>query len=368
MKKHDYTGKTIYLGMDVHKKTYAVTAMCDGQVVKRDTLKARPSLLIAYVQKYFVGAKIESAYEAGFCGFYLHRCLEAAGFKNLVVDAAGIEIASGNRVKTDKRDSLKLATHLSEGRLKGIRVPSPEREDKRAITRLRDNFVGNRSRIACQIKSLLHLHGLIDADSKKMVSPSWIKELRDKPLTSGIKFALTQLLDLWLHLDAKVKEIDQEMGSQAENDNALERVYRSVPGIGPTTARVFANELEDTLQFKNERQLFSHTGLTPSEHSSGEHVRQGHITRKGKPILRKLLVQAAWRAITLDFSFGEIFDRLAARVGKKRAIIGIARRLIGRVRACFRTGQLYHIKADEKVNEGCMYGMATIGLPVGCEG
>ena len=141
MKKYDYTGKTVFLGIDVHKTTYAVTAICDGQVVKKDTLKASPTVLIAYCQKYFVGAKIESAYEAGFCGFHLHRCLEAEGIKNRVVDAAGIEIAAGNRVKTDKRDSLKLATHLSDGRLKGIHVPSPEREDNRAITRLREKFV-----------------------------------------------------------------------------------------------------------------------------------------------------------------------------------------------------------------------------------
>jgi len=360
MRKYDYTGKTVYLGMDVHKKTYAVTAICDGQIVKRDTLKASPSVLIAYAEKYFAGAKIESAYEAGFCGFYLHRSLEAAGIKNLVVDAAGIEVAVGDRVKTDKRDSLKLATHLSEGRLRGIHVPSPEREDKRAITRLREAFVRERSRIACQIKAQLHQHNLIGPDSKKMVCPKWIKELRNKTLAHGVKFALNQSMDLWLYLDAKVKEIDKEISTQAEQDGALEKVYTSVPGIGATSARVLANELEDTMQFKNERQLFSYTGLTPSEHSSGEHVCQGHITRKGKPILRKILVQAAWKAISIDASLSETFDRLAVRVGKKKAIIGIARRLIGHARACFRTGELYRIKADGNGYEGYALEMASV--------
>lgn len=122
MRKYDYTGKTVFLGMDVHKKTYAVTAICDGVVIKRDTLKANPATLIAYAQKYFVGAKIISAYEAGFCGFHLHRTLVAAGIENIIVDAASIEVAAGNRVKTDKRDSLKIATHLYEGRLKGIHI------------------------------------------------------------------------------------------------------------------------------------------------------------------------------------------------------------------------------------------------------
>jgi transposase len=113
----DYTNKTVFLGIDVHKKTYAITAICDGQVVKKDTIKASPLTLISYCKKYFPGAKIKSAYEAGFCGFHLHRNLIAAGIENIVVDPAGVEIAASNRVKTDKRDSLKLATHLYENRL-----------------------------------------------------------------------------------------------------------------------------------------------------------------------------------------------------------------------------------------------------------
>ena len=182
--------QTVYLGMDVHKKTYAVTAICEGQVVKKDTLKADPVILVAYCKKQFAGAKIESAYEAGFCGFHLHRCLEAEGIKNIVVDAAGIEVAVGDRVKTDKRDSLKLATHLSTGRLKGIHVPSAEREDARAVTRLRETFSRQRSRFACQLKSLLFQHGLIRADDKKKVSEKWAKVLEALPLSSGLKYAI----------------------------------------------------------------------------------------------------------------------------------------------------------------------------------
>lgn len=339
----DYTNKTVYLGMDVHKKTYAVTAICEGQVMKKDTLKADPAILVAYCKKYFSGAEIESAYEAGFCGFYLHRCLEAARIKNIVVDAAGMEVASGNRVKTDKRDSLKLATHLSERRLTGIRIPSVEREDYRAITRLRETFSRQRSRIACQLKSLLFQHGLILADDKKKLSEKWAKILEAMPLSQGLKYAITNYLAQWRQMNAKIKEIDKELEIQAQKDGALEQVYRSVPGIGAGSARILANEIEDTLQFDNEKRLFSYTGLTPSEYSSGEHVNQGHITRQGKPILRKILIQAAWRAIRLDTSLGEIFQRLSAKVGKKRAIVGIGRRLIGRARACFRTGELYRV-------------------------
>ena len=343
----NYIGKTVYLGMDVHKKTYAVTAICDGQVVKKDTLKADPIVLVAYYKKHFVGANIESAYEAGFCGFHLHRCLEAEGVKSIVVDAAGIEVAVGDRVKTDKRDSLKLASHLASGRLKGIHVPSVEREDYRAVTRLRETFSRQRSRFACQLKSLLFQYGLIRADDKRKISAKWIRTLESISLSAGLKYALGHYITMWRLMDEKVKEIDKEMATQAQKDGAVEMIYRSVPGIGPTSARVLANELGDMIQFNNEKRMFSYVGLIPSEYSSGEHIRQGHITRQGKPILRKILVQVAWRAIRDDRSLRKIFDRLSARVGKKKAIIGIARRLVGRIRACFRTGELYRTKTDQ---------------------
>jgi transposase len=156
----DYTGKKIYLGIDVHKATYAVTALCEKIVAKKATLQANPEGLVTFCKKFFPGATIESAYEAGFSGFHLHRVLEKNGITNLVVHAAGIEVAVGDRVKTDKRDSLKIATQLEANRLRGIHVPSEEREEKRALTRLRDTVVEHRTTTSNQIKALLHQHGL----------------------------------------------------------------------------------------------------------------------------------------------------------------------------------------------------------------
>ena len=77
----DYTDKKIYLGIDVHKKTYAVTVICEKIVIKKATLPANPEGLVIFCKKYFSGAVIESAYEAGFSGFHLHRVLEK-GIKN----------------------------------------------------------------------------------------------------------------------------------------------------------------------------------------------------------------------------------------------------------------------------------------------
>ena len=89
--------------------------------------------------------------------------------------------------------------------------------------------------------------------------------------------------------------------------------------------------------------MFSYTGLTPPEFSSGETVRKGHITRQGNTRVRHILNQAAWRAIKKDQDLKVFFERLAPKTGKKRAIVAVARKLIGRIRAAFKTRQPYQM-------------------------
>jgi transposase len=153
---------------------------------------------------------------------------------------------------------------------------------------------------------------------------------------------------LWEQLSIQILEINQEMVKQAAEDIRLEAVYKSAPGIGPIGARVLANELEDMSHFLNERQLFSYTGLTPSEHSSGGHVRRGRISRQGKTVIRKILVLAAWTAIRRNQQLRVVFERIAAKAGGKKAIVAIARRLIGHIRACFRK-QCFYKKQEQKL-------------------
>ena len=111
-KKPSYQGKEVFVGIDVHKKTYSVVSIVEGAVVKKWRTTAKPEQLTKQLKDYFPKAKIYSAYEAGFSGFVLHRQLEKVGIENVVVNAASVEVTVNNRVKTDKRDALKLASLL----------------------------------------------------------------------------------------------------------------------------------------------------------------------------------------------------------------------------------------------------------------
>ena len=207
MNKYDYTGKTIFVGLDVHKKTYNVVALLDGELIKRDRISACPEVLVAYLKKFFAGATIFSAYEAGFSGFVLHRFLLDNDIENIVVHPAAIEISSRDRVKTDKRDALKIATQLSVGRLKCIPIPSPEREDYREVTRFRDSLVRDRSKIANQIKSIAHRYGQIAPNDSSVVSAKWLKKLMtDSSLNQNAKLRIEYLIEEWHKKTSKIKD------------------------------------------------------------------------------------------------------------------------------------------------------------------
>ena len=104
-----YVGKTVFIGIDVHKKTYAVVARVEEEVVKKWTTAASPQSLVQQLLKYFAGATIYSAYEAGFSGFVLHRELTKHGIHNLVVNAAGVEVAVNDRVAIARRLRQRVA-------------------------------------------------------------------------------------------------------------------------------------------------------------------------------------------------------------------------------------------------------------------
>ncbi len=341
-KSINYSGKKVNVGIDVHKKVYSVYCSCEGQLVKKSTIPAIPANLVEFLKYHFSGADVCSVYEAGFSGFGLHRVLVANGIKNIVVNPSSIEVAAKDKVKTDKRDCKKMAIQLEAGRLQGIHIPSIEQEHERLLTRTREQLVSERTRVSNQFKNRLYQFGLIPYNDETVISERFIDNYLGINLPKRLHECLAVLARLWKFVNLEIKEIEREMGQQAKQDKN-EAIYRNVPGIGAISSRVLSNELGDMSQFRNERAIFSHTGLTPCEFSSGGKQRLGHITHQGSSRLRCLLTEASWKAIKEDAKLKEDFERIALKRGKKRAIVAIARKLIGRIRACFRKGESYQL-------------------------
>lgn len=248
-------------------------------------------------------------------------------------------------VKTDKRDSLKIAQQLAAGRLKSVRVPTPEEERRRLLTRTREQLMNKKRRVMVQIRMRLHYFGLFPVSIKQSIKLNHVDELL-RGLDGELQQTIAIMRDEWQQISEHIKEINCQLTEQAKED-PLEAVYRSVPGVGRLISRILSAELGDMSQFPNERALFSFTGLTPSEYSSGGHVRRGHISRQGNPRLRHMLVEAAWKAVRKDPVIQEYYQKLSGRVGKPKAIVAVARKLIGRIRAAMRKHEQYKLNYKE---------------------
>lgn len=332
----------VFVGIDVHRASYAVTAVCKGVVAKRWRMAADPGELSLNLVSNFKGAKLLTAYEAGFSGFKLHRVLTKAGIENYVVNAGSIEISARDKVKTDRRDSHKIAIQLAAGRLKSIRIPTESEELSRELPRLRKQLVGNRVRIINQTRMKLHYYGLLPASYKGVLKKEFVLEVA-KGQEWELRHSLESSCLLWSCADSEILTLDKKLREQAQKDH-LEETYRSIPGVGRISSRILSTELGDMSQFPNERALFSYTGLTPMEFSSGNNRRLGSISKQGNSHIRGVLIECAWVALSKDKELRRAFERIASRAGKKRAIVAIARKLVGRARALFRKGVLYEVK------------------------
>ena len=354
--QYDYNGKDVYVGIDVHKKSYTVYCICNREKVKSWNMRTSPNDVIDQLQRFFSGARIHTVYEAGFSGYALHRALEKAGIKNLVVNPGSIEVASRDKVKTDKRDAKKLAEQLSDNRLSSIYIPGEQEELLRLLTRLRATFVKDRGRVACRIKSKLFQFGydagLID---DRTISIEWVKNLkREEGFPPALKYVIDIFCNQWLRLTDDLKQINKDLANQSKSDqqlSALEDIYKSAPGIGTISSKVLSRELGTLKQFSSNKHAYSFMGLTPSESSSGETRRQGGISHCGRPYLRQILVEVAWRATAKDAEMAKKFAELSHRRGKKRAIVAIARILVGRLRCCLMNGMIYQMQNGMAHNE-----------------
>src|SRR5262249_157702 len=154
-------------------------------------------------------------------------------------------------------------------------------------------------------------------------------------LPPELQASLTLLAEQWRFATRQLLEMRRLLRHQAQAQEQIEKVCRSVPGIGEVVARTFATELGDMSRFTNERALCSYTGLTPSAYSSGASIRRGHISRQGVSRLRHGLVETAWRALPRGPIPPAMFERVAATRGKQRALLAERRRLLGGVSAGF---------------------------------
>ena len=160
-KEIDFKGVNIYSGIDTHLKNWRVTVMVEDTYYKTFSMNPKAKELSVYLKKHFPGGNYYSAYEAGFCGYSVHRSLILEGVNNIIVNPADIPTTDKERKqKEDSRDSRKIARSLSNGELEGIYIPTQKTEELRSLVRYRKSLVKDIGRNKSRIKSFLYRHGI----------------------------------------------------------------------------------------------------------------------------------------------------------------------------------------------------------------
>ena len=330
--------KHVFCGIDIHFKHWNLCFVCDGEVIEKIRISNSYELLTMKLRKYTKARKISIVYEAGFSGFWLYRKLIKDGYDCIVTPPSKMP-KSENKVKTDKRDAEKLAFYLSAGLLKKVYVPPPDIESDRRVVRRRAQLVKKQTRAKNHIKSFLHLHGLkTPEDIKTNWSNSYLSWLEGLCFDNeSDNFTLSQLTKNYRRIREDLAEVTRYLRILSRSEKYRKNYKRitSARGVGLITAMTFLLEIFNFQRFAKEDHFSSFLGMTPSQFSSGDNIRLGHITRQGNANLRRVLIESAWTVIKHDPHLCEKYNRIKARgTNGKKAIVAVARSLAVRLRRC----------------------------------
>jgi transposase len=312
------------LALDVHVQSIVVAAMADA-LLKPVRRFSSADFLSWVKSQRAAGWAIVSCYEAGPLGFTLHRQLAALGVTNYVIRPRNWDGHHG-RVKTDRTDARAMLVALDrflagqKEALALVRVPAEAEEQQRARSRLREKLVKEKKHLAQHGRgvALLFGHRLKGKWFGPRNWPRWKSQLPQ------------YLLDLLDPLRQVIEQLHVQIAALTTELEASVTVW--IPkGLGALTVATLEREVCDWGRFKNRRQVAVHTGLVPSEHSSGESRRQGSVTKCGNPRLRWALCEAAWRLVKYQPRYRLVrkwWPRLSDphSAGKrKQAIVALAR-------------------------------------------
>ncbi len=339
VKQLDFTGQDFFIGIDVHKKQWTISIRWRGRELKRFSMNPNPEELHRFMNKNYPGGNYHSVYEAGFCGYWIHRRLTELGFENRIVNAADIPTTQKEKVqKRDESDAGKQSRELESGSLKSIYVPDKYHQHLRSLVRLRFRLVSHQTRIKNRIKGFLHFNGIPIPAHREMSHWSrpfinWLKSL-EFSAAPGNEYMASCLRQLE-GIRQEILMVTRSLRSYVRQGPGKEIVFDyllSVPGIGFTIAVALYAELVDIRRFPRFDHLATFVGLVPSVYSSDEKEVNRGITRRQNRYLRPLLVEAAWVAVRKDPALTMAFAELSKRMKNQDAIIRIAKKLLNRIR------------------------------------
>jgi len=292
--------KIRFVGLDVHADTIAVAVAEEGGEVRvHGVIPNRLESIRKLIGKLGPAGQIKACYEAGPTGYVLYWQLTQLGIACDVIAPSLVPTKAGDRVKTDRRDAEKLARCLRAGELTAVWVPDAAQEALRDLVRAREAAKKDQLKARHRLGKFLLRHGRRPEGLKAWTKQylEWIKtHVRfDQP---ALEVTLADYLEEVDHVAARIvkleKAIDEAVRQAPPEIRAVIEALQALRGVAQTTAATIVSELGSLSRFQSPRQLMGYSGLVAREHSSGNRVQRGGITKTGNAHLRRVIVEAAW--------------------------------------------------------------------------
>jgi transposase len=331
------------IGLDLHKReSQLCIAHADGRIEERRITTSRDRFTAVLGPLAPARILLESGTESE----WVARHLERMGHEVIVADPnfAPMYATRSRRTKTDRRDARTLMEAIQLGAFRKAHRTSDERRHARAHLAVREALVRTRTRYTAIAKALLRRDGL----RVPRCEPHLLAErVANHDPSPQLLEELQPLFEMLVPLNQQIEAADARIALLELTDPAV-ALLMTAPGIGPVTASAVVATADDITRFDSAHRFEAYLGLVPSELSSGEKRRIGHITKAGNARVRYLLVEAAWRIFrSKDESMLALrswAQGIAARRGKRIAIVALARRLAGILYGMWRDNKPYDAK------------------------
>jgi transposase len=318
--------------------------------VHETSMPATYTNLRNYLKRKFPQCRIRIMYEAGFRGFELHDSLVADGWECIVTPPHTVTEEKCNRKKNDRNDSRRLAKNNENQDYRVCYIPDREQREDRQVTRLYAQIQKDIVRICGRIRRTLEFHGL----DRYLPAGEWhngnYREAEEvvkmKVSSESLRFVFEKLFSILSTLRNERLDVLRQMRLIAKKPVYAQKVenLKSAPGIGFLTAIRLVLEWGDVSRFDRKEDFSAFLGLIPSDYSTGEQDRRGHITRQGNRQVRSWLVESAWVAIRYDPVLLKKYKNIVSRCGSSKiAIVAVARKLAIKLRAVLLSGKVYEV-------------------------
>jgi transposase len=289
-----------FIGLDVHAETIAVAvAEPDGEVRSVGVIPNRPESIRKLVKKLGPAGQLRVCYEAGPTGYVVYWQLTALGVKCEVVAPTLVPVKAGDRVKTDRRDALKLARSYRAGDLTAVWVPDAAHEALRDLVRAREAAKKDQLRARHRLGKFLLRHGRrppTAVTSWTQTHLAWVKTVHFAHAAQ--EATLLDYLHEVEHMADRIERLERAVDDAVKTAPARMRAVmealQALRGIAQVSAATIVAEVGALARFTKPRQLMGYSGAVASEDSTGERIRRGGITKTGNAHLRRIVIEAAW--------------------------------------------------------------------------